>query len=87
MEESMVRKLPAGVTRLKISAKNLGLGVFRESMQGMRKATGRLPSTFVSRSTQRSKVDFALGKSLPPRRGQGWSMVWVSRLSPSLSQV
>ena len=49
-----VRNRPLGVVLLKISAKNRGLGVFSESQQGMRNATGRLFGTSASRSTQRS---------------------------------
>ncbi len=45
---------PPGVVRLKISAKNRGLGEFIESQHGMRNATARLPGTSSIRSTQRS---------------------------------
>src|ERR1044072_459658 len=42
-EESMVRNWPAALVRLNSSAKKRALGLFIESQQGMRKATGRLP--------------------------------------------
>jgi len=36
---------------------------------------------------QRSTVDFAFSKSPSRRSGWGWSIVWTSRLTPSLSHV
>src|SRR5688572_21994764 len=70
-DESIDRNAPPAVRRLKISAKNRGLGVFFDSQQGMRNATGWLPGTLASRSTQRSNVDCAFAKSPPCRRGHG----------------
>ena len=47
-DELSCTKLPAAVVRLMISAYARGLGVFFESMQGKRKATGRLPGILLS---------------------------------------
>src|SRR5579883_109910 len=51
-EESIERKLPAGLGWLNNSEKNRGLVLLRESQQGMRKATGLLPGIPFSRSMQ-----------------------------------
>src|SRR5436190_912013 len=58
-DESASRKWPAGVVRLKISAKSRGLGLLIESQQGVRKATGRLPGICVMRSRQPLNVSTA----------------------------
>src|SRR5262245_41250759 len=85
-EESIDRKFPFSVVLLKISAQCRGLGVFSESQQGMRKATGLLPGISLIRSTQRSYVLLAFSKPIL-KNGHGWSMVWHSIDRPSLSQV
>src|ERR1043166_6337530 len=50
-EEAMVRNWAAAFVRLNSSAKKRGLGLFIESQQGMRKATGWLPGMRFRRST------------------------------------
>ena len=86
-EESIVRKFPAGLVVLKISAKNRGLGVFSESQQGIRNATGSVAGDLVQQVD--AVVIRPLGRGevalLEQRAGVGRG-VWTSIDSPSLSQ-
>ena len=82
-ELSIARKFPAGVRRLKISAKKRGLTVFSESQQGMRKATGPVAGDRVHLVDAAIVGALALAKS--PSCEQRARMVdrVDSRLSPS----